>query len=86
MNDKSTHMRSNFGNRGAENADLPKALVQFENVSLKYNNSIAEKNRNLALDKVSLRLERGGFYFLTGPSGAGKSTLLKLMYLALSWR
>lgn len=83
MNDKSVHTRSNFSKRGSHNADLPKALVQFENVSLKYNNSLAEKNRNLALDKVSLRLERGGFYFLTGPSGAGKSTLLKLMYLAL---
>jgi cell division transport system ATP-binding protein len=83
MNEKSTHSNSHFGKRGTHNADLPRALVQFDNVSLKYNNSTAEKNRNLALDKVSLRLERGGFYFLTGPSGAGKSTLLKLMYLAL---
>ena len=34
------------------------------------------------LSDVSLRLEPGGFYFLTGASGAGKTTLLKLIYLA----
>jgi cell division transport system ATP-binding protein len=34
------------------------------------------------LTDISLRLERGGFYFLTGASGAGKTTLLKLIYLA----
>ena len=28
------------------------------------------------LSDVSLRLEPGGFYFLTGASGAGKTTLL----------
>jgi cell division transport system ATP-binding protein len=34
------------------------------------------------LSDASLRLEPGGFYFLTGASGAGKTTLLKLIYLA----
>jgi cell division transport system ATP-binding protein len=34
------------------------------------------------LTEVSLRLEPGGFYFLTGASGVGKTTLLKLIYLA----
>lgn len=34
------------------------------------------------LSDISLRLEPGGFYFLTGASGAGKTTLLKLIYLA----
>jgi len=37
---------------------------------------------DLALDDVSLRLEKGAFAFVTGPSGAGKSTLLKLLFAA----
>ncbi len=37
---------------------------------------------DLALDDVSLRVEKGGFAFVTGPSGAGKSTLLKLLFAA----
>lgn len=34
----------------------------------------------LALDRVSFHIPRGGFVFLTGPSGAGKTTLLKLIF------
>jgi len=34
------------------------------------------------LSDVTLRLEAGGFYFLTGASGAGKTTLLKIITLA----
>ncbi len=32
-----------------------------------------------AVDKVSLRLEKGGFYSLLGPSGCGKTTTLRLI-------
>src|SRR5579884_1840502 len=32
-----------------------------------------------AVDNVSLRLERGGFYSLLGPSGCGKTTTLRLV-------
>ncbi|HWL46952.1 MAG TPA: cell division ATP-binding protein FtsE [Sphingomonadaceae bacterium] len=53
------------------------AIVQFENVGLRYGTG-AE-----TLSDVSFTLARGAFYFLTGPSGAGKTSLLKLLYLAL---
>jgi cell division transport system ATP-binding protein len=52
-------------------------LVRFERAGFAYGPD------QVALQDVSVTLERGGMYFVTGPSGAGKSTLLKLMYLAL---
>ena len=33
-----------------------------------------------ALSDVTLRIDDGGFYFVTGPSGSGKSTLLKTIF------
>lgn len=33
-----------------------------------------------ALSDISLKTEKGEFYFVTGPSGSGKTTLLKIMY------
>src|SRR4051812_13664197 len=51
-------------------------LVRFENVGMRYG-----AGREVLRD-ITMRLEPGGFYFLTGPSGAGKSSLLKLIYLA----
>ncbi|HUK56975.1 MAG TPA: cell division ATP-binding protein FtsE [Nitrospiria bacterium] len=34
----------------------------------------------VALEDITLRIEKGEFAWLTGPSGAGKSTLLKLLF------
>lgn len=34
---------------------------------------------HLALDRVSLAIDRGDFVFLVGPTGCGKSTLIKLL-------
>jgi len=51
-------------------------VIAFEQVGKRYGAGAP------ILSDVSLRLEPGGFYFLTGASGAGKTTLLKLIYLA----
>jgi cell division transport system ATP-binding protein len=51
-------------------------VVRLENIGKRYGTD-AEILRD-----VSLKLDDGGFYFLTGSSGAGKTTLLKIIYLA----
>jgi len=39
---------------------------------------------HMALDRVSLAIDRGEFAFLVGPTGCGKSTLIKLLIRELS--
>jgi cell division transport system ATP-binding protein len=51
-------------------------VVRLENIGKRYGTD-AE-----IVHDVSMRLDTGGFYFLTGASGAGKTTLLKIIYLA----
>ena len=36
----------------------------------------------VALEDITLRVDRGEFVYITGPSGAGKTTLLKLLFCA----
>ena len=48
-------------------------------IHLKDVTKIYKTNGVLALDKVSLDIERGEFVFIVGTSGSGKSTLMKLL-------
>ena len=48
-------------------------------IHLKDVTKVYKDNGVLALDKVSLDIERGEFVFIIGTSGSGKSTLMKLL-------
>lgn len=47
-------------------------MIQFKDVTKKFGSEIA-------LDKVSFKIDKDDFIFITGPSGAGKTTILKLI-------
>ncbi|MDN5347760.1 MAG: cell division transport system ATP-binding protein [Clostridia bacterium] len=48
-------------------------MIQFFNVSKIYSPNI------IALDDVSIKIDKGEFVFLVGPSGAGKTTFIRLL-------
>ncbi len=49
-------------------------MIEFNEVSKVYDNG------TVALNNISIRIEKGEFVFLIGPSGAGKSTFLKMIF------
>ena len=49
-------------------------MIHLTNVT-----KIYEQNKVVALENISLDIERGEFVFLVGSSGSGKSTLMKLL-------
>lgn len=47
-------------------------MLQFDKVSKKF-------GRQVALENVTFKIDKGEFVFLVGPSGAGKTTILRLI-------
>ena len=47
-------------------------MIEFKDVTKRFGSVVA-------LDKVSFKIDKDEFIFLTGPSGAGKTTILKLI-------
>ena len=58
----------NRQNRGENN----KALIEFQNVSKSYKNT-------LALDNISFAINKGDVFGYIGPNGAGKTTTIKIL-------
>jgi len=79
---------SPFGKKRGSEAELERArLEKARSLPRKGGMPIIELNDvskvypggHLALDRVSLAVDRGDFIFLVGPTGCGKSTLIKLL-------
>ena len=52
-------------------------MIEFKNIDKKFGESFS-------LKKVSFKIDKGEFVFLTGPSGTGKTTILRLILKKLN--
>ena len=64
--------RSTAGSGRVTSASADPPIVEFDRV-------LREFGTVRAVDRVSLAIERGGFFALLGPSGSGKTTALRLI-------
>lgn len=46
-------------------------------------NAAIQQNKNVVLDKVSLKIDAGAFVYFIGRTGTGKSSLIRTLYAAL---
>jgi ABC-2 type transport system ATP-binding protein len=53
--------------------------ISFQSVSKSYPSPRSPGKPFLALDRVSLQIERGEFFGLLGPNGAGKTTMISIL-------
>ncbi len=53
--------------------------ISFQSVSKEYRAPRPPHNSFLALDRVSLEIEKGEFFGLLGPNGAGKTTMISIL-------
>jgi cell division transport system ATP-binding protein len=73
-------MRARKRKREAAASTRPQgaAIVEMRDVTKVY------PGGHMALDRVSLAIDRGEFVFLVGPTGCGKSTLIKMLIRELA--
>ncbi|MEO8542452.1 MAG: ABC transporter ATP-binding protein [Burkholderiaceae bacterium] len=55
------------------------SAISFQSVSKSYPSPRSPNKPFLALDRVSLQIERGEFFGLLGPNGAGKTTMISIL-------
>ena len=65
--------RDDGGDEGHRPRRGGKPIVEMRDVTKVY------PGGHMALDRVSLAINRGEFAFLVGPTGCGKSTLIKML-------
>ncbi len=75
-NDKTLDKNKKLKTASKENKKRKKVLIEFKNVSKKYDQG---ENVFYALKDASLTINEGEMVVILGPSGAGKSTLLNLL-------
>lgn len=59
------------------------SFMQSQNLAIEVNNLSREFQGKLAVDDLSLKIEKGEIYAFLGPNGAGKSTTVKILVTLL---
>lgn len=63
----------------AESSGNRELAIRVENLSKTYRDGLLFRKKFVALDQLSLEVERGQIFGLLGPNGAGKTTFLKIL-------